>query len=86
MVRRTRNHVSILSLGPRNEHVFVAEVELPHAYALMRRFRCTGTGTEAHDRKQERGHVFARWQESIGRNSQQELVRLHIRKSASFFQ
>ena len=85
MVRRTSDHVSILSLGPRNEHMFVAEVELPRAYALMRRFRCNGVGTEAHDRKQERAMYLPRWQESIGHSSQQVLVRLHIRKPASLF-
>ena len=59
-VRRTSDPVSILSLGPRNEHTFVAEVELLRAYALMRQFRCRSGGTEVHYGKQERGHVFAR--------------------------
>jgi hypothetical protein len=60
LVRRTSDHVSILSLGPRNEHTYVAAVELPRAYALMRQFQRRGGGTEVHDSKQEGGHVSAR--------------------------
>jgi len=85
VVRRTSDHVSILSLGPRNEHTFVAEVELPRAYALMRQFQCKGGGTEVHDSEQEEAMYLPGWQESIGCNSQQALVRLHIRKPASLF-
>lgn len=85
MVWRTSDHVSILSLGPCNEHTFVVEVELPCAYALMCRFRCNGIGTEAHDRKQERAMYLPGWQECTGHSSQQPLVRLHIRKPASLF-
>ena len=85
MVRRTSDHVSILSLGPRSEHTFVAEVELPRAYALMRQFQCKSGGTEVHASEQEEAMYLPGWQESIGCNSQQELVRLHIRKPASLF-
>jgi len=38
--------------------------------------------TEVHDSEQEEAMYLPGWQESIGCNSQQELVRLHIRKSA----
>jgi hypothetical protein len=79
---RTSDHVSILSLGPRNEHTFVAEVELLCAYALMRWFRCRGRGTEVHDSEQKEAMYLPGWQESIGRHSQQALARLHIRRSA----
>jgi hypothetical protein len=82
VVRRTSDHVSILSLGPRNEHTFVAEAELLCAYALMCQFQCRCGGTEVHDSEQEEAMYLPGWQESIGCNSQQELVRLRIRKSA----
>jgi hypothetical protein len=85
VVWRTSDHVSILSLGPCNEHTFVVEVELPCAYALMRQFQCKGRGTEVHDSEQEETMYLPGWQESIGCNSQQALVRLHIWKPASLF-
>jgi hypothetical protein len=82
VVWRTSDHVSILSLGPRNKHTFVAEVELLCAYALMRRFQCRGRGTEVHDSEQKEAMYLPGWQEGIGRHSQQALARLHIRRSA----
>jgi hypothetical protein len=51
----------------------------------MRQFQCKGGGTEVHDSEQEEAMYLPGWQESIGCNSQQALVRLHIRKPASLF-